>query len=130
MSQLNEDAVFGYKIQAQEETETSLSLAVRLADADTNMPPSGRVRLSVEGSPVRPVKNVRGDYLFFRLTPKEEYFLIVESELYETARVGVTVPDHSDLLTLSDNGKTKLVSAAELMKKILTVVNLKKKEFA
>jgi len=117
-AQPGDDAVFGYRLAAVDETNSPMSLAVRILDETNKKPPEGRVSIRVKGSTVRPVRNRSGDYIFFRLVPGQEYTFQVQAEMYEPGEITVKIPDHKGI-----GGMTP----AEMMKQFLQVIPLKPK---
>ena len=119
-AQPGDDAVFGYRLAAVDETNTPMSLAVRILDETNKKPPEGRVSIRVKDSTVRPVRNRSGDYLFFRLVPGQEYTFQVQAELYEPGEITVKIPDHTGIRDLTP---------AQLIKNYLREIYLKPKTF-
>lgn len=119
-AQPGDDAVFGYRLAAVDETNTPMSLAVRILDETNKKPPEGRVSIRVKGSTVRPVRNRSGDYLFFRLVPGQEYTFQVQAELYEPGEITVKIPDHTGIRDLTP---------AQLIKNYIREIYLKPKTF-
>jgi len=119
-AQPGDDAVFGYRLAAVDETNIPMSLAIRILDETNKKPPEGRVSIRVKGSTVRPVRNRSGDYLFFRLVPGQEYTFQVQAELYEPGEITVKIPDHTGIRDLTP---------AQLIKNYLREIYLKPKTF-
>lgn len=69
----------------------SLSFAVQLIDHYTQKEPLGEIRVRLKEGNIIPIKNLSGYYTFSRLS-EGKYTLSVESEIYFSKEVSVSIP--------------------------------------